>query len=119
MVAVRDTVYVPEAIYVCEGFFSTDVSPSPNVHDHDNGMLPDASTNVTESGTVPDVRVALNAATGSTSVADTGRVHNSTTKITSTPVNAVNFFMDHLKICFLNPESNAAGKIIPSLKNTI
>jgi hypothetical protein len=101
LVAVRDTVYVPVAVYVCEGFFSTDVPPSPKVHDHDEGELADASTNVMVSGALPDVWVALKAAMGSRSAADTGRENSRMIKIASILVDAVIFFMIPPRInCF-------------------
>jgi hypothetical protein len=55
---------VPAAVYVYVGFWAVDVPPSPNDHAHDVGLPVDVSVNVTGSGAVPDVGVAVNDATG-------------------------------------------------------
>ena len=47
-----------------DGFFSVDVTPSPNVQYHDVGELVDASVNATVSGADPEVGVPLKLATG-------------------------------------------------------
>ena len=79
-VAVSETEYVPAFEYVCDGFSSEAVLPSPNVHDQEVGELLDASMNATVSGTVPDVGVALKAATGMVSLAETGKMNTITVK---------------------------------------
>jgi hypothetical protein len=76
-------------VYVCAGFCSVDELPSPNVQNHAVGELPDASIKVTFNGVVPDVRVALKAATGSKSAADTGRENSRMIKIASILVHHV------------------------------
>jgi hypothetical protein len=64
LVAVMVTVYVPAVEYVCTGFWSEDVVPSPNDQIHDAGEFVDRSTNWTPKGTVPVVTFGMNAATG-------------------------------------------------------
>jgi hypothetical protein len=57
--------YVPNAVYVCDGFCSVDVPPSPNSQFHAVGDRVDRSWNCTVMGTVVlTLGVALNAATG-------------------------------------------------------
>ena len=84
-VAVSETVYVPAAVYVCDGFSSIEVLPSPNVHDHVVGEFVEASRNVTVKGIVPVVDEAEKAATGSDSVADTGNTIRARTKTMQNP----------------------------------
>ena len=47
---------------MCEGCCSTDVSPSPNDHDHEVGAPVDVSVNRTWSGAGPEVGEAVKAA---------------------------------------------------------
>ncbi len=56
---VRVTVYVPAAVYLCEGFSRVAVPPSPNVQAHDVGESVEVSVNVTVSGLVPEVGDAV------------------------------------------------------------
>jgi hypothetical protein len=92
-VAVSETVYVPASEYVCDGFSSEAVLPSPNVHDQEVGELLDASMNATVSGTVPDVGVALKAATGMVSLAETGKMNTMTIKRVKIHRNGIIFFI--------------------------
>jgi hypothetical protein len=64
LIAIRVTVYVPAVMYVCDGFSSVDVFPSPNDQTHEVGELIEESTNWTVSGAVPEVTVDRNEATG-------------------------------------------------------
>ena len=56
------------------GFFTVAFTdePSPNDHDHEFGVLVEASVKVTLSGAVPELGVPVKAATGFTVVAATG-----------------------------------------------
>jgi hypothetical protein len=64
LIAVSVTVNVPAVVYVCEGFWSFEVPPSPNDHVHDVGALVESSRNWTERGTVPAVALETRDATG-------------------------------------------------------
>jgi len=47
LVAVNETVYVPDAAYACVGFSAADVAPSPKFQDQEVGEFVDASVNCT------------------------------------------------------------------------
>jgi len=64
LVTVRDTEKVPAEEYVCEGFWVVAELPSPKSQDHAVGDSEEVSVNWTVRGTVPEVGVAENAATG-------------------------------------------------------
>jgi hypothetical protein len=80
-------------VNVYDGLCSVDELPSPNVHNQAVGELADPSINVTFRGKLPDVGVALKAATGSKSAADTGRENSRMINTASRLVDAVIFFM--------------------------
>jgi hypothetical protein len=44
---VRVAIYEAPFLYLCDGFWTVDVPPSPNVQDHDVGEPVDASWNTT------------------------------------------------------------------------
>jgi uncharacterized protein (DUF58 family) len=64
LVAVSLAVYVPAALYVCDGFRVVDVPPSPNSQAHDVGAPVEVSVKLTGSGAVPVVGDAVKEATG-------------------------------------------------------
>jgi hypothetical protein len=64
LVAVSVTVYVPSVAYVCTGFESVEVPPSPNDHTHAVGELVEESRYCTESGTDPEVTLATKETAG-------------------------------------------------------
>ena len=63
-VAVSVTVYVPAVTYVCDGFSSVEVFPSPNNQLHEVGEFVERSTNWIVRGTVPVFTVDRKEATG-------------------------------------------------------
>ena len=63
-VAVSVTVYVPAVTYVCDGFSSVEIFPSPNNQIHDVGEFVDRSTNWIVMGAVPVFTVDRKEATG-------------------------------------------------------
>ena len=60
---VKLTVYPPVLLYVCTGFFSVEVFPSPNAHFHEAGDPVLLSVKLTLNGTGPEVGDAEKAAT--------------------------------------------------------
>jgi hypothetical protein len=64
LVAVNETVYVPDEAYEWVGFWMFEVPPSPNVQAHEVGLLDEASANWTVSGRVPVRGVPVKSATG-------------------------------------------------------
>jgi hypothetical protein len=66
LVTVRFTVYIPTAVYVWVSFWRSLYVPSPNDQFHEVGEPVEVSVNVTASGTVPEVGVAVKEATGAT-----------------------------------------------------
>jgi hypothetical protein len=60
----KETLYVPAAVYVCEGFLSVETSPSPNAHAKKTGPPGDVSVKSTVSGAVPDVADAVKSTIG-------------------------------------------------------
>jgi hypothetical protein len=63
-VAVKVIVYFPAPAYVCNGFCTVDVPPSPNDHAQEVGEGEDVSLNWTVRGEIPEVTFAMNVATG-------------------------------------------------------
>jgi hypothetical protein len=61
---VKVTVYVPALVYVCTGFFSVELVPSPKVHLYEVGDPVLLSVNTTFSDATPEVGEPENAATG-------------------------------------------------------
>jgi len=70
---VKATVYVPALVYLCTGFFSVELVPSPKVHLYDVGDPVLRSVNKTFSGATPEVGEPENAATGLCTVTVTYR----------------------------------------------
>jgi hypothetical protein len=62
--AVSVTVYVPAEEYVCTGFCSMEVPPSPNDQTHEVGIFVVESMNWTFSGMFPELTFEINTATG-------------------------------------------------------
>jgi len=62
--AVRVTVYDPASAYSWLGFCSSEVPPSPKVHDQAVGVFVDRSVKSTSSGAVPEVGAAEKSAAG-------------------------------------------------------
>ena len=63
---VRETVYVPVRAYVCTGFWSVLVMPSPKSHSQAVALPMDWSVKVTVNGAHPEVVEAVKAAVGPT-----------------------------------------------------
>ena len=57
---------MPDFTYVCAGFFSVEVDPSPNVQAHEVGELVDLSVNWTGNGFPPSLADAEKSAFGAT-----------------------------------------------------
>jgi hypothetical protein len=63
LVAVSATVYVPAAVYVCDGFCVVEVPPSPNAHEYDEAPL-ELLVKLTVNGTSPEVGLPEKLAVG-------------------------------------------------------
>jgi hypothetical protein len=62
---VRETVYVPITLYVCDGFCAVLVVPSPKSQSHEAGLFVERSEKFTVSVSMPVVAEPLKSAMGS------------------------------------------------------
>jgi hypothetical protein len=88
LVAARITVYVPSLEYVCTGFWSVDVPPSPNDQNHDVGVFVEESMNCTSRGTVPSVTFETKEAPGAETLAYDAGMRNTHKRRRKRPVTA-------------------------------
>ncbi len=74
LLAVNVTLYFPALLYVCTGFFSVELPPSPKVHFHAVGAPVLWSLKLTVRGTLPIAGVAEKAVTGTASTVFCGTI---------------------------------------------